>query len=185
VQQTKYTTYAYLIPSLTTSRLTRHAREDLARCDYSVRCHFHIKARKNAKGKKRATPVEEDVLPQDTATTSSTRPPHQTKREREEADDLEGGEEVIEISSDAVYEDDEILEGDPPPRSRGDQKPLHSGTRKAEARPNVMEVDFDSEEEFNVPDSDDDGVWTYSHRSHPRKRRRTQSPATMADLSDF
>lgn len=186
IQQTSYTSYAYLIPSHNTApRLTRHAREDLARCDHSVRCHFPIKVRGTAKGKKREAPAKEDPPPQDTATTSKVRLSHPTKRKREEVDDPEEGASVIEISSDAAYEDDETLEANPPPRSRGDRKPLGSGTRKAEARPNVTKVDFDSEEELDVHDSEEGDVWTYSHRPHPRRRRRTESPATMADLSDF
>lgn len=178
VQQTKYATYAYLIPSLTASRLTRHAREDLAKCDFSVRCHFPIKEGKSGKGKKRAASVEEDSPPRDAATTSRAKPSYPTKRKREEVDDPGDDENVIEISSDAVYEDDDVLEVSLPPRHVGGRKPLDSGTRKVEARPNIMEVDSDSEEI-------EDDVWMYSHRSQPRRRRRTKSPATMADLSDF
>jgi len=175
VQQTKYATYAYLIPSPTASRLTRYAREDLTNPDHSIWCHFAVKVRKPAKGKKRAVPVEEGPLPQDTATTSGAKPSYPTKRKREEVDDPKDDESVIEISSDAMYEDDEILEAGPPPRSRGSGNPLDADTRK---------VDSDSEELY-FPDSEDDGVWTYSHRPHTRQRRRTKSPATMADLSDF
>ncbi|KAF9652354.1 ATP-dependent DNA helicase [Thelephora ganbajun] len=185
VQQTTYTTYAYLIPSLTASRITRHAREDLAKCDYSVRCHFPIKVRKNAKGKGRAVSVEGSLPPQNHSSTSRAGPSHLTKRKREEVDDPGDDETVIEISSDAAYGGDEILEADPPPRSRGGQKPLGSGTRKAEARPDVMAVDSDPGEESYVPDSEGDDVWMYSHRPNQRQRRRTKSSTTMADLSDF
>jgi len=183
VQQTKYTTYAYLIPSLTASRLTRHARESLNKCEYSVRCHFLIKVRKNAKGKKRAVLVERGPSPQDTVTTSGAGPSYLTKRKREEVDDLEDDENVIEISSDAANGDDEIIEADPPPRSRRGWKPLDSGTRKEGTRHNVTNVDSDPLEDQYVPDSEEDDDWTYSHRSNAR-RRRTKSP-TMADLSDF
>jgi len=179
IQQTKYASYAYLIPSPAASRLTRHAREDLAKCDYSVRCYFPVRVRKNARGKKRAAPVEEKP-PQDTAITSETRPLRPSKRKREEADDPEEDEAVIEISSDVAYEDYEILEVGPSSRSQGGRKPLDSGTQ--EARPNVTKAD--SEEGIDVHDSDED-VWMYSHRSNPLQRRLTQSPATMADLSDF
>lgn len=180
VQETKYAAYAYLIPSPTAFRLTRYAREDLASCDFSIRCHFAVKVRKNAKGKRRAVSVDEGPAPQDTATTSRAKPSY-PKRKREEVDDPADDESVIEISSDAVYEDDEILEADPPPRPRRGRNPLDSGTRKAEAKPRV---DSDAEELY-FPDSEEDGVWIYSHRPHPRQRRRTKSPATMADLSDF
>lgn len=183
MQQTKYTTYAYLIPSLTASRLTRYAREDLARCEHSIRCHFHIKARKPAKGKKRAVSVEEDPPFQEAAPTSRAGPSHPTKRKREEASDLEEDQDIINISSDAD-EDDCLLEVTPPPRSRGGQKPSGSRTQRVETKPNVVNVDLDSEEEIYVPDSDQDD-WVYSHRPQPRQRRRTKSPATMADLSDF
>jgi len=184
VQQTKYATYAYLIPSPAASRLTRYARQDLANCDFSIWCHFAVKVRKSAKGKRRAVSVEEGPPPQDTATTSRAKLSYPVKRKREEVDDPEDDESVIEISSDAVYEDDEVLEADPPPRSRGGRNPLDSGTRKVETRPNVTNVDSDSEELY-FPDSEEDGVWAYSHRPHPRQRGRTKSPATMADLSDF
>jgi len=195
VQQTAYASYAYLIPSPSASRLTQHAREDLARCNHSVRCHFHIKPRKSAKGKKRAAPAEEDPPLQETASTSRARHSHPTKRKHEELSDPEEGGSVINISSDKEGDDDddELLEVDPPPRSRRGREPLGSLTRKVEARPNVVKVDPDSEEEFyfsdfdeeiNAIDLDEDG-WMRSHRSHPRQRRRTKSPPTMADLSDF
>jgi len=185
VQQTAYTTYAYLVPSPTASRLTRHAREDLAACNHSVRCQFHIKARKSAKGKKRAAPVEGDSPLQGTATTSRARPSLPTKRKREEKSVPED-DDVIDISSDAEDEDedDDILEADPPPRSRGGREPLGSRTWKAEASPNVVRVDPDSEEEIYDLGFDGD-EWMYSHRQQPRQRRRTKSPPTMADLSDF
>jgi len=128
--------------------------------------------------------VEKDPPPQDTATTSGAGPSYLTKRKREEVDDPEGDECVIEISSDAPHGDDEILEADPPPRSRGGWKPLDSGTRKVGTRPHVTIVDSDPTEDLYVPDSEEDDVWGYSHRSNPRRRRRTKSP-TMADLSDF
>lgn len=105
------------------------------------------------------------------------------KRKREEVDDLEEAENVINISSDAEDDDDEIIEASPPPRSRGRQKSSNPHTWKAEARPNVIGVDSDPEEEIHISDVDEDGVWMYSHR--PQRRRRTESPATMADLSDF
>jgi len=184
LRSTAYTTYTYLIPSPAASRLTRHAREDLERCEFSVRCHFPIKARKSAKGKRRAVSVEEDPPPQDAATTSRAKPSCPTKRKREEVDDPEDDENVIEISSDVGYEDDEILEAGSPPQFRGGWKPSDSGTRKAEARPNVTNVDSDSEEN-DIADFEGDDVWMYSHRPHPQQRRRTKSPATMADLSDF
>ena len=197
MQQTAYKSYAYLIPSPSASRLTQHAREGLARCNHSVRCHFHVKARKSAKGKRRAAPVKEDSPLQETATTSGARYSHPTKRKHEELSDPEECGSVIDISSDTEGgdegEDDELLEADSPPRFRRGREPLGSLTRKAEARPNVVRVDPDSEEEFHSSDFDegvdaldpDEDSWTYSHRSHPRQRRRTKSPPTMADLSDF
>lgn len=184
IQQTKYASYAYLIPSLTASRLTRHARGDLEKCGFSIWCHFAIKGRKTAKGKRRAMSAEEDPPPQGIATTSRAKPSYPMKRKHEEVDDPEDDENVIEISSDAVYEDDEILEVDSPPRFRRGRNHLDPGTQKAEARPNVTQVDSDPEELY-ASDSDEDDVWTYSHRQHPRQLRRTKSPATMADLSDF
>ena len=183
VRQTQYASYAYLVPSLAAPKITRHAREGLAKCDYSIRCHFPIKVRKNAKGKARALSDDDESLPQGTATTSMARPPHLTKRKREEVDDQEGGENVIEISSD-VCEDDEILEADLPPRSRRGQKLFDSSTRAEGPRSNVMKVDSDLEE-WSVADSEEDDIWIYSHRPKPRQRRRTMSSATMADLSDF
>ena len=183
VQQTKYATYAYLIPSPAASRLTRYARQDLANCDFSIWCHFAVKVRRSAKGKRRAVSVEEGPPPQDTATTSRAKPSYPVKRKREEVDDPEDDESVIEISSDAVYEDDEILEAEPPPRFRGDRNPLDSGTRTAGARPNVTKVDSDPEDD--TVDLEVDDEWRYSHLPHPRQRRRTRSPATMAELSDF
>lgn len=179
MQQTQYTSYAYLIPSPTAPRITRYAREDLARCDYSVRCHFHIKVRKNAKGKARALSDDEDPPPQGIATTSRARPLHLTKRKREEVDDQEGDENVIEISSDAAYEDDEILEADPPDRPRGDRKLSNPTTRGVGLRSNVMQAEGWS------ADSEEDEIWIYSQRPKPRQRRRTKSPSTMADLPDF
>lgn len=180
VQETQYATYAYLIPSLTASRITRHARGEIAKCDYTISCHFPVKVRKSVNGKKRAKSVEKESPPQGIATTSGARPSHPTKRKHEETDDLEDDGDVIEISSDVVYEDDEVLEADPPPRPRGIHNSFRgSGTGGGGSRPSAMQVDFDSGEEWN-----DDG-WTYSHRQKPRQRRRTQSPATMADLSDF
>ena len=185
MQQTAYKSYAYLIPSPTASRLTHHSREDLARCNYPVRCHFPIKVRKKAKGKGRAVSPEGDPPPQNTATTSRAKLSHPTKRKRKEADVPEEDDSVIDISSDVAGEDDEILEIDPSPQSRRDRKPLNPRTRKAESKSNVIEMDPDPEEDIEVPDSDDDGVWMYSHRPPPRQRRRTKSPTTMADLSDF
>jgi len=198
VQQTAYTSYAYLIPSLAASRITQHAREDLARCNHSVRCHFHIKALKTAKGKKRAAPAKGDSPPQEIATTSGTRHSYPTKRKREELSDPEEDGSVINISSDAEGEgedeDEELLKAVPPPRSRrGQELSISLAPQKTEARPNVIKVDFDSGEEIYFSDFNeeiyapdlDEGDWMYSHRSHPRQRRRTKSPPTMADLSDF
>lgn len=180
VQRTQYATYAYLIPSLTASRITRHTRGGIPKCDYTISCHFPIRARKGMNGKKRAESVDKEPPPQGIATTSGARPSHPTKRKHEGTEDPEDDGNVIEISSDAVYEDDEVLEADPPPRSWGTHKPFRgSGTGEGGSRPNAMQVDSDSEGEWN-----DDG-WTYSHRQKPRQRRRTKSPATMADLSDF
>jgi len=182
VQQTKYTTYAYLVPSPAASRLTRYERGGLANCGFSIWCHFAVKVRKSAKGKKRAVSAEEGTPPQNTATTSRAELSYPERRKREGVDDPDDDESVIEISSDAVYEDDEILEADPPPQSRGGRNPLGFGTRKA--RLDVTRVDSDPEEFFSSDSGEDDG-WTYSHRPPPRQRRRTKSPATMADLSDF
>ena len=184
VQQTKYTSYAYMVPSLIAVRITRYAREDLVRCEYSVPCHFPIKVRKNAKGKARALSDDEDLLPQGTATASGARP--LTKRKREEVDDQDGDddENVIEISSDGVCEDDEILEADPPSRPRGGQKFLDSSTLGAGSKSNVVNVDSDSEG-WSAADFEEDDSWMYSHRSKPRQRRRTKSPSTMENLSDF
>ena len=182
VQQTKYASYAYLIPSPIASRLTRHARKDVAQCGFSIWCHFPIKGRKTANRKKSAASVEKGPQPQGAATTSRAEPLCPAKRKREEVDDPEDDEDVdvIEISSDAVYEDDEILEADPPPQSRRGRDPLN---QKPEVRQNVTTVDSDPEE-FLISDSGEDNVWTYSHRPHQRQHRRTKSP-TMADLSDF
>jgi len=182
IQQTKYATCAYLVPSPAASRLTRYEREDLANCDFSIWCHFAVKVRKSAKGKKRAVLTEEGPPPQNTAATSRAKLSCPAKRKCEEVDDPEDDEGVIEISSDPVSEDDEILEADPPPQFRGGWNPSDSGTRKA--RLNVTKVDSDPEE-FCISDSEEDDDWTYSHRPPPRQRRRTKSPATMADLSDF
>jgi hypothetical protein len=185
VQQTKYASYAYLIPSPTASRLTRRARKDLAQCGFSIWCYFPIKERKPAKSKKSVPSVEKGPQPQGAATTSRAKHLCPTKRKREEVDDPEDDEDVdvIEISSDAVYEDDEILEANPPPRSRGGRNPLNHDTQEPKARQNVTSVDSDLEE-FLISDSGEDNVWTYSHRPHRRQHRRTKSP-TMADLSDF
>jgi ATP-dependent DNA helicase Q1 len=182
VQQTQYTSYAYLIPSLAALRITRYAREDIAKCDYSVQCYFPIKVRKTANGKTRALSDDEDPPPQGTTTSSGARP--QTKRKREEVDDQEDDENVIEISSDVVYEDDEILEADSPHRSLGGQKLLDSGAWGVGSRPDVVNVDSDPEG-WSVADSEEDNGWSYSHMPKPRQRRRTKSPPTMADLSDF
>lgn len=185
VQQTKYASYAYLIPSPIASRLTRHARKDLAQCGFSVWCHFPIKERKPAKSKKSVLSAENGPQPQGAATTSRAKPLCPTKRKREEVDDPEDDEDVdvIEISSDAVYEDDEILEDDPPPRSRGGRNPVNPDTQKPGARQHVTIVDSDPEESLES-DFGEDSVWTYSHRPHQRRHKRTKSP-TMADLSDF
>jgi len=182
VQQTKWSTYAYLVPSPATSRLTRYEREDLANCDFPIWCHFTVKVKKSAEGKKRAVPAEEGPPPQNTATTSRAKLSCPAKRKHGGVDDPEDDESVIEISSDPVSEDDEVLEADPPPQSRGGWDPLDLGTRKA--RLNVTKVDSDPEE-FCLSGSEEDDGWTYSHRPPPRQRRRTKSPATMADLSDF
>lgn len=181
VQQTQYRTNAYLIPSLTAPRITRHPREDLAKCDYSIRCHFPMKV-KITKGKARAPLDDEGPPPQGIASTSRARPPHLTKRKRKEVDDQEDDENVIEISSDVV-DDDEIFEADHPPRPLGGQKLLGSSTRGAEPRSYVI---VDSEPEgWSGPDSEEGDIWMYSHRPKPRQRRRTKSPSTMADLPDF
>ena len=123
-----------------------------------------------------------DPLPQETATRAG--PSRLTGKKRKEADDPEDDGDVIEISSDVAYEDDEIFEADPPPRPQGGRKPSGSGARGAGSRPDVMNVDSDPEE-WNGADSEDDDVWVYSHRPKPRQRRRTKSPPTMADFSDF
>ena len=115
--------------------------------------------------------------------------------------DPEEGGGVIDISSDSEGEaegededeDEELLRAVPPLRSRrGREPPVSLAPRKAEARPNVVRVDPESEEEIYFSDFDEEiyaldneDDWTYSHRSHPRQRRRTKSPPTMADLSDF
>jgi hypothetical protein len=171
VRQTKFTSYAYLIPSANTHLITRNMREDLAKSNFSVRCHFPIKVRGTAKGKNRAAAVEEDPQLQDTATDSETRPSHPTKRKREVEDDSEDDENVIEISSED--EDDEPIEVDSSPRSRG-QNILGSSTGWERNAPEVLS---DSGE-------GGDAVWIKSLRQKPRQRRRTQ-PGTMADLSDF
>ena len=186
MQQTAYTSYAYLIPSITAPRLTRYMREDLARCEYPVQCHIPVKVRKNLKGKKRAVSVEDDPPLQDAATTLNARPSHPTKRKHDEGDDPEEVE-VINISSDVEDEGNELLEAGPLPQSRGGANSLNSRTREAETRPDVMRVGFDSDDEFCISSfgDEEDEAWTYSHRPHPRQRRRTKSPTTMADLSDF
>lgn len=140
------------------------------------------------KGKRQAAPAEGDPPVQGTATTSGTRLSLPTKRKREEASDPEEDDDVINISSDTgaadEYDYDDLFEADTPPRSRRGREPLGSLTRKAETRPNVIKVDPDSEEEIDIPDFDEDD-WTYSHRPPPQQRRRTKSPLTVADLSDF
>ena len=138
------------------------------------------------KGKPRALSDDEDsdLPPRGAATTSGARPRYLPKRKRGEVDDQEGDENVIEISSDVVYEDDEILEANPPPQSRGGQKLLNPSTRGVGSRSSVVKVDSDPEG-WSVADSEEDDIWTYSHRPKPRQRRRTKSPSTMADLSDF
>lgn len=138
------------------------------------------------KGKARAlSDDDDDPPPQVAATTSGARP--LTKRKREEVDDQgddDGDGNVIEISSDEVCEDDEILEADPPSRPWGGQKLLDSSTLGAGSGSNVAYVDSDSEG-LSVADLEEEGSWMYSHRSKPRQRGRTKSPSTMENLSGF
>lgn len=171
MQQTAYKTYAYLIPSPNTRLITQNAREDLAKSDFSVRCHFPTRVRGTAKGKKRAVAAEEDPQLQDTATNSGARPSPPTKRKREVEDDPEDDASVIEISSES-----EPLEVDSSPPSRGENI-LGSSIRRG-WEPNDLEVLSDS-------GGGGDAAWMRSFRQKPRQRRRTQSPGTMADLSDF
>lgn len=122
--------------------------------------------------------IDGDPSHQDAASTPGAGPSCPTKRKRRE-DDPEDDDDVIEISSDAVCEDDDsILEVGPPPKPRKGPKPLDIGNRGA---PSVSS----SEEEWNDPDSGEDDVWIYSHRPKRRRRSRTKSPTTVADLSDF